>query len=107
VKEIHPADTHTGTDPLGRAIGPKEDHLRVKKVFNEDGEIVNPYTVTVGDDGKPKRKPIDTRAPQARAKKTAEATGTTPEAVDEPTPYTPSEVAEAHASGEVLAPKEK
>lgn len=107
VKKIATADTHTGTDPLGRAVGPAEDHLRVKKVFDEDGKVRNPYTLTTGDDGKPKREAIDTRAPEARAKKAAEATGTKPEAVDDPKPYTPSEVAAAHAAGEVLAPKEK
>ena len=54
VKKINTTDTHTGTDPLGRAIGPAEDHLRVKKVFDEDGKVRNPYTLTTDDDGKPK-----------------------------------------------------
>lgn len=106
-KAIRPADTHTGTDPLGRAVGPMEDHLRVKKVLDDaTGKPRNPYTIEVKD-GKVRREAVDTRAPEARAKKAAEATGTKREAVDNPKPYSPTEVAEAHASGDVLAPKER
>ena len=38
----------------------------LKKVFDEDGKVRNPYTLTTDDDGKPKREAIDTRAPEAR-----------------------------------------
>lgn len=104
---VAPAHTHTGTDPLGRAIGPAEDHLAVKRVMRSDGEIVKPYTETVDADGKVSRKTIDTRAVEKKAAESAAATGTKAEAVDDPTPYTPAEVAKAHADGDVLAPKEK
>lgn len=106
-KVVVPAHTHTGTDPLGRAIGPAEDHLDVKRVMRSDGEIVKPYTETVDEKGKVTRKTIDTRSAVKAATETAEATGTKPEAADEPTPYTPSEVAAAHERGDVLPPKEK
>lgn len=33
---------HTGTDPLGRAIGPAEDPKDIKKVRDEDGKVVTP-----------------------------------------------------------------
>ena len=106
-KVVAPAHTHTGTDPLGRAIGPAEDHLAVKRVMNDDGKIVKPYTVEVDEKGKQTRHTIDTRAVEKAAAETAEATATKPEAVDDPKPYTPAEVAKAHADGDVLAPKEK
>lgn len=96
VDDLRIGDTHTGTDPLGRAIGPRESHLHVKRVRNDDGEIVKPYTATVGDDGKVKRRTIDTRPHEARAAKVAEATGTKPEAVDEPATILPAEVARLH-----------
>lgn len=99
VDDLRTGDTHTGTDPLGRAIGPREDHTKVKRVRSLDGEkIVKPYEVTVGDDGKAKAKPIDTRAAEARAAKTAEATDTKAEAVDDPTPLSPNEVARLHSA---------
>lgn len=41
-----PSDSHTGTDPLGRAIGPAEDHTKAKKVLNDKGEIVTPKIPT-------------------------------------------------------------
>jgi len=94
------ADTHTGTDPLGRAIGPREDHTKVKRVRALDGEkIVKPYAIEVVD-GKAKAKPIDTRPAEARVAKVAEATGTKAEAVDEPTPLSPTEVARLHEANE-------
>lgn len=34
--------THSGTDPLGRAIGPAEDPAKVKKVRDLDGKVVTP-----------------------------------------------------------------
>lgn len=40
--DVAPSDTHTGTDPLGRAIGPAEDHHKIKKVRDADGKIVTP-----------------------------------------------------------------
>lgn len=98
VDDLRNGDTHTGTDPLGRAIGPREDHTKVKHVRNADGEIVKPYTAKVDDKGKVTTKAIDTREPEARAAKIAEATGTKAEAVDEPTPLSPSEVARLHAA---------
>jgi hypothetical protein len=30
-KDVLPSETHTGTDPYGRAIGPKEDHTEPKR----------------------------------------------------------------------------
>lgn len=36
------AETHTGTDPLGRAVGPLEDHTKVKQVRDDDGKLVTP-----------------------------------------------------------------
>lgn len=42
VERLNTADTHTGTDPLGRAIGPAEDHKHIKKVRDEDGKVVTP-----------------------------------------------------------------
>lgn len=94
--EIRPGDTHTGTDPLGRAIGPAESHLHVKRVRNDEGKIVKPYTVAVDADGKATRKTIDTRPHEARVAKVAAATDTKPEAVDDPTPILPTEVARLH-----------
>lgn len=35
-------DTHTGTDPHGRAVGPLEDHTKPKKVYDVDGNEVLP-----------------------------------------------------------------
>ena len=97
VDDLRNGDTHTGTDPLGRAIGPRESHLHVKRVRSLDGsKIVKPYDVEVDADGKPRAKPIDTRGPEARAAKIAEATGTRAEADDNPTPLTPAEVAALH-----------
>ena len=93
--DIRTGDTHTGTDPLGRAIGPAESHLHVKRVRNDEGKIVKPYTLD--EDGK--RHTIDTRAPEARVAKVAKATGTKPEAVDNPTPILPPEVARLHEDG--------
>lgn len=29
--DVKPSDTHTGTDPHGRAVGPKEDHTKPKR----------------------------------------------------------------------------
>lgn len=98
--EIRTGDTHTGTDPLGRAIGPREDHTKVKRVRSLDGDkIVKPYEVVV-EDGKAKAKPIDTRPAEARVAKVAEATGTKAEAADEPTPISPVEVARLHEADE-------
>lgn len=37
-----PSDTHTGTDPNGRAVGPKEDHTKPKPVLNDKGQKVTP-----------------------------------------------------------------
>jgi hypothetical protein len=38
-----PASTHTGTDPLGRAIGPAEDHREIKEVIDpKTGRKVKP-----------------------------------------------------------------
>ncbi len=92
VDDLRNGDTHTGTDPLGRAIGPREDHLKVKRVRNDDGEIVTP---------KPGRGQSIGKA-ESRAARVAEATGTRPEAVDDPTPIAPAEVARLHgAEGEV------
>jgi hypothetical protein len=89
VDDLRNGDTHTGTDPLGRAIGPAEDHLAVKRVRNDDGEIVTP---------KPGKGQTIAKA-EGRAKRIAEATGTKPEAADDPTPLSPSEVASLHGEG--------
>lgn len=40
--EVAPSKTHTGTDPLGRAVGPNEDHTKPKKIRNAQGRIVTP-----------------------------------------------------------------
>jgi hypothetical protein len=41
--KVKPAETHTGTDPLGRAVGPAEDHTEIKKVRDpETGKVVTP-----------------------------------------------------------------
>lgn len=40
--DVRPSETHTGTDPHGRAIGPAEDHTEVKKVLDEKGKLVTP-----------------------------------------------------------------
>lgn len=41
--DVKPSETHTGTDPLGRAVGPAEDHTKVKKVLDpETGKEVTP-----------------------------------------------------------------
>ena len=97
VDDLRNGDTHTGTDPLGRAIGPNESHLHVKRVRSLDGsKIVKPYDVVTDDTGEQTAKPIDTRGPEARAAKIARATGTRPEADDNPTPLTPAEVATLH-----------
>lgn len=41
--KINTAATHTGTDPLGRAIGPKENPKEIKKVRDpESGKVVTP-----------------------------------------------------------------
>lgn len=94
VDDLRNGDTHTGTDPLGRAIGPREDHLKVKRVRDDEGKIVTP---------KPGKGQTIAKA-ESRAARIAEATGTKPEAVDDPTPYTPDEIAKAHAEGVVLDP---
>ena len=41
-KRLDTGATPTGTDPLGRAIGPAEDHTQIKKVRDADGKIVTP-----------------------------------------------------------------
>lgn len=41
--KVDTAATHTGTDPLGRAVGPAEDHTKIKKVRDpETGRVVTP-----------------------------------------------------------------
>ena len=41
--KVNAAATHTGTDPLGRAIGPAESHTEIKKVRDpETGKVVTP-----------------------------------------------------------------
>ena len=103
VDDLRNGDTHTGTDPLGRAIGPREDHLAVKRVRSLDGQkIVKPYEVKVDGDGKATARALDTRAAEERAAQVAAATDTTPEAVDDAKPYSPAQVAKAHAEGVVL-----
>jgi hypothetical protein len=42
-KDVKPSETHTGTDPLGRAVGPAEDHKKIKPVLNNDGKKVTPH----------------------------------------------------------------
>lgn len=86
VDDLRNGDTHTGTDPLGRAIGPAESHLHVKRVRDENGEIVTP---------KPGKGQTIAKA-EGRARRIAEATDTVPEATDEPTPLSPAEVAALH-----------
>ena len=86
VDDLRNGDTHTGTDPLGRAIGPAESHPKVKRVRDDKGAIVPP---------KPGRGNTIAKA-EGRARKIAEATGTVPEAADDPTPLTPAEVAALH-----------
>lgn len=83
VDDLRNGDTHTGTDPLGRAIGPAESHLHIKRVRDAKGAIVTP-------------KATEAKAAEARARKVAEATDTKPEAVDDPTPILPAEVAALH-----------
>jgi len=42
-EKVNTAATHTGTDPLGRAVGPKESHKEIKKVRHpESGKVVTP-----------------------------------------------------------------
>lgn len=86
VDDLRNGDTHTGTDPLGRAIGPRESHLHVKRVRDADGKIVTP---------KPGKGQTIAKA-EGRARRIAEATDTRPEAVDDPTPLSPAEVARLH-----------
>jgi hypothetical protein len=86
VDDLRNGDTHTGTDPLGRAIGPAESHLHVKRVRDSDGKIVTP---------KPGKGQTIGKA-EGRARRIAEATGTKPEAHDNPTPILPAEVARLH-----------
>ena len=86
VDDLRNGDTHTGTDPLGRAIGPRESHLHVKRVHDGKGKIVTPKA---GKGMTPSRA-------EGRARKIAEATGTKAEAVDNPTPILPAEVAALH-----------
>lgn len=45
-KRLDNAATHTGTDPLGRAIGPAENHKTIKKVRDLDGKVVTPDAKT-------------------------------------------------------------
>lgn len=90
--DVRNGDTHTGTDPLGRAIGPAESHLHVKRVRDAEGKIVNP---------KPGKGHSIGQA-EARARKVAEATGTKPEAADDPKPVTPAQVAKAHEAGTLV-----
>lgn len=96
VDDLRNGDTHTGTDPMGRAIGPLESHLRVKRVRDERGAIVEP---------KPGKGQTIAKA-EGRARRIAEATDTKAEAVDDPKPYTPAQVAKAHADGDVLTTPE-
>ena len=86
VDDLRNGDTHTGTDPLGRAIGPRESHLHVKRVRDDDGKIVTP---------KPGKGQTIAKA-EGRARRIAEATDTQPEADDKPTPILPAEVARLH-----------
>lgn len=93
VDDLRTGDTHTGTDPFGRAIGPREDHLKVKRVVDpESGEIVVPK----GGPG------MTATKAEGRARRIAEATDTKAEAVDDPTPIPPSAIAKAHAAGVVV-----
>lgn len=57
--------SRTGVDPLGRAIGPKEDPSEIKKVHDLDGKIVTP-------DAKTGKTPAQKKA-EAEAKKKADA----------------------------------
>lgn len=42
-ESLSAAKSHTGTDPLGRAVGPKENPKEIKKVRHpETGEVVTP-----------------------------------------------------------------
>lgn len=87
IDDLRNGDTHTGTDPLGRAIGPAESHLHVKRVRDaKSGKIVTP---SAGKDWTPSKA-------ESRARKIAVATGTEHEAHDEPTPILPAEVARLH-----------
>jgi len=95
VDDLRNGDTHTGTDPLGRAIGPRESHLHVKRVRDDEGEIVTP---------KPGKGQTIAKA-EGRARRIAEATGTKPEAVDEPTPILPAEVARLHGDDTAAEPE--
>lgn len=92
VDDLRNGDTHTGTDPLGRAIGPRESHLHVKRVHDGEGKIVTP---------KPGKGHSIAQA-EARAAKIADATGTKPEALDDPKPVTPAQVAKAHEAGTLV-----
>ena len=82
---LRTGDTHTGTDPLGRAIGPRENHLKVKRVRDpKTGEIVEP---------KPGKGQTIAKA-EGRARKVAEDTGTESEGADDV--LSPAEVARIH-----------
>lgn len=96
VDDLRNGDTHTGTDPLGRAIGPRESHLAVKRVRNDDGEIVAP---------KPGKGQTIAKA-EGRARRIADATDTRAEAVDDPKPLTPAEVAALHGGTPEAEPEE-
>lgn len=56
--KINTAATHTGTDPLGRAVGPAENHKEIKKVRDpKTGKVVTPKSdgTLPGDDAKAQR----------------------------------------------------
>lgn len=55
-EDLSPSDYHTGTDPLGRAIGPEEDHTEIKKVYNADGKVVDPTDTDEPEEKKPRRR---------------------------------------------------
>lgn len=58
--------SRTGVDPLGRAIGPKEDPSEIKKVHDLDGKIVTP-------DAKTGTTPAQRKAEAAKKKADADA----------------------------------
>lgn len=54
--KINTAATHTGTDPLGRAVGPAESHKEIKKVRDpKTGKVVTPNRDGTLPDTKAKR----------------------------------------------------
>jgi hypothetical protein len=70
--KVKPSETHTGTDPLGRAVGPLEDHTVNKQVLDDEGHLVTP--TATGSERKAKKR---LTAAELRAAERAAAQGTT------------------------------